>query len=236
MEYDLIVIGGGAAGMMAAGQAARRGKKVLLLERNRRLGEKLRITGGTRCNITNAEKDVRVLLSKYEEAEQALYSSFSEFGVKETFEFFESRGLPLKVEANNRAFPVTEKAPDVVKVLEEDMKKVGVRTILGAGVTRIDTKSGRITGVAVKDKMYTARNYILATGGMSHPETGSTGDGFGWLRGFGHTVESPTPTIVPLKVREGWVKKLSGAKAEGAKITFSLPSGKKISRSGSILF
>ena len=236
MEYDVIVIGGGAAGMMAAGQAARRGKKVLLLERNRRLGEKLRITGGTRCNITNAEKDVRVLLSKYGEAEQALYSSFAEFGVKETFEFFESRGLPLKVEANNRAFPVTEKAPDVVKVLEEDMKKVGVRTVLGAGVTRIDTNSGRITGVAVKDKMYTARNYILATGGMSHPETGSTGDGFGWLRGFGHTVEAPTPTIVPLKVREGWVKKLSGAKAEGAKITFSLPSGKKISRSGSILF
>src|SRR5665213_2545551 len=100
---EVIVIGGGAAGMMAAGRAAERGKKVLLLERNKRLGEKLRISGGGRCNIANAESDEKKLLALYGNAAQFLYSAFSQFGMKETFTFFESRGLPLKVEANNRA-------------------------------------------------------------------------------------------------------------------------------------
>jgi len=108
--YDVIVIGGGASGMMAAGVAGARGKRVLLIEKNKRLGEKLRITGGGRCNITNDERNIHTLLSNYKEAKDFLYSPFSVFGVKETFEFFESRGLPLKIEARKRVFPKSDSA------------------------------------------------------------------------------------------------------------------------------
>ena len=112
--------------MMAAGRAAERGARVLLLEKNKRLGEKLRISGGGRCNITNAEEDERILLKAYGKAEQFLYSLFAQFGVKDTFAFFESRGLPLSVQARKRAFPRSEKAADVVRVLESYIKKGGV--------------------------------------------------------------------------------------------------------------
>ena len=116
--YDLIVIGGGASGLMAAGRAAELGSRVLLLEKNKVLGRKLSISGGGRCNCTNAQWDTRELLKRYGSSEQFLYSLFSQFGVKETFSFFESRGLPLVVEDRNRAFPHTHKAADVVSVLE----------------------------------------------------------------------------------------------------------------------
>ena len=121
--FDVIVIGGGASGMMAAGVAGSRGKKVLIIEKNKSLGDKLKITGGGRCNITNAEYDLRALLKNYGDAEDFLYSPFSQFGIKETFDFFESRGLPLVVQARKRAFPQTEKALDVFKTLEKDLKK-----------------------------------------------------------------------------------------------------------------
>lgn len=234
-KYDTIVIGGGAAGMMAAGVAAERGKRVLLLERNARLGEKLRISGGGRCNITNAEPDERKLLAKYGSGEKFLHSAFSQYGMRDTFSFFESRGLPLKVEANNRAFPQTEKAADVVRVLEHYLKEGGVDARTSARVENIEAKSGRIEKIVAKGKTYTADSYILATGGLSHPETGSTGDGFSWLRSLGHAIENPTPTIVPLKVKESWVKKLSGISAE-AKLTFFVNGKKKFSKSGPLLF
>ena len=122
IKYDVIVVGGGASGLMAAGRAAERGLRVLLLEKNRKLGEKLRISGGGRCNITNAELDPHILLKAYGKAEQFFYSLFAQFGVKETFSFFEKKGLPLVVQARKRAFPKTEKAEDVVKVMEKYVK------------------------------------------------------------------------------------------------------------------
>jgi len=125
-EYDVIVVGGGASGLMAAGRAAEMGKRVLLLEKNKKLGEKLGISGGGRCNITNAEDDVRVFAAMYGKAEQFLYSLFAQFGVKDTFTFFESRGLPLVVQARKRAFPASEKASDVIKVLEKYVREGGV--------------------------------------------------------------------------------------------------------------
>lgn len=234
-KYDVIVIGGGAAGMMAAGVAAERGKRVLLLERNARLGEKLRISGGGRCNITNAEPDEQKLLTKYGSGGKFLHSAFSQFGMRDTFSFFESRGLPLKVEANNRAFPKTEKAIDVVRGLEQYLKEGEVEVRTSTRVENIESKDGRIEKIIVKGKAYTANSYILATGGLSHPETGSTGNGFSWLRSLGHMIESPTPTIVPLKVKESWVKQLSGVSTE-AKLTFFVNGKKKFSESGPMLF
>jgi len=234
--YDVIVIGGGAAGMMAAGRAGARGKKVLLIERNKRLGEKLRISGGGRCNILNAEADEHALLAQYGKAEPFLHSAFSQFGMEDAYKFFESRDLPLKVEANKRAFPQSDDAYHVVRLLEKYMQDGKVEVRKGLGVARIDGAEGKITKVLAGSEVFTAHSYILATGGRSHPETGSTGDGFGWLRALEHTVEEPTPTIVPLKVREGWAKKLSGATAKDVKITFFVNGKKGFSKTGNVLF
>lgn len=234
--HDIIVIGGGAAGLMAAGRAAEQGKKVLLIERNKRLGEKLRISGGGRCNITNAEPDEKILVAKYGTAEQQLYSAFSQFGVEDTFTFFRERGLPLVIEENDRAFPRTKKATDVVHTLEQYLANGKVELVTGKGVERIVMKNGNVEKVVVGGKDYRATSYILATGGLSHPETGSTGDGFGWLASLGHTVAPPTPTIVPLKTKETWVKHLAGKSAPDVKITFYAGNAKRFARTGTILF
>jgi predicted Rossmann fold flavoprotein len=234
--YDVIVIGGGAAGMMAAGRAAEHGKRVLLLERNKRLGEKLRISGGGRCNITNAEPDEKKLLAAYGKAEQPLHSAFAQFGVEETFSFFRARGLPLVIEANDRVFPKTKKAADVVRVLETYLEEGKVEIKTGARIEAVVTKGGRIEHLVAGGKEYRANAYILATGGLSHAETGSTGDGFAWLTDAGHTIEPPTPTIVPLATKETWVKHLAGKSVPDAKITFYAGDAKRFSRTGSILF
>lgn len=235
-QYDVLVIGGGASGMMAAGRAAEMGKRVLLLEKNERLGEKLAITGGGRCNITNAEEDQRIFLSKYGKADKFLYSAFSQFGMRDTFSFFESKGLPLKVEAYKRTFPATERATDVVLALKRYLDKGRVEVRTGVIVTQIVTKDGRVEKVYTDTGAFSARSYILATGGVSHPETGSTGDGFKWLMNLGHIVEKPSPTLVPLKVKEGWVKKLLGISIPMMKITFYSHGEKKFSRTGPLLF
>lgn len=238
-NFDVIVVGGGASGMMAAGAAAALGKKVLLLEKNRELGKKLKITGGGRCNVTNAEEDVRVLLKKYGEAEQFLYSSFSQFGVKETFDFFEKRSLPLVVQARKRAFPHTEKALDVFKVLEKYIKAGEVVIKTNSPVRKISKIGNKVTGMQTSGdtkETYTANSYILATGGNSHPETGSTGDGFKWLTDLGHKVKPPTPTIVPIAVEDEWVKSLPGISIPNMKITFYMDDIKKFKKVGKILF
>ncbi|MES2014691.1 MAG: NAD(P)/FAD-dependent oxidoreductase [Patescibacteria group bacterium] len=220
VHYDLIVVGGGASGLMAAGRAAERGKKVLLLEKNRQVGQKLKISGGGRCNITNAEFDPRILLQAYGKAEQFLYSLFSQFGVKETFSFFESHGLPLVVQERKRAFPKTEKAEDVLKVFQQYLRDGNVAVHTASPVAQIHFGKGKITGVSSGKEMYSATDYIFSTGGVSHPETGSTGDGLEWLRALGHKVVKPTPTIVPLKVSDVWSKALAGVSISLMKITF----------------
>ena len=208
---------------------------MLLLEKNKRVGEKLRISGGGRCNITNAEFDERLLLKAYGKAEQFLYSSFAQFGVKDTFDFFEKLGVPLEVEAHKRAFPKTRRAADVVVALEKYVRKGGVEVRTGSPVTKIVHDDGRITAVHCGDKEYTAKNFIFATGGVSHPETGSTGDGFKWLKDLGHTVAAPTPTIVPLRIAELWVKRLAGIALPGIKITFFVDGKKAFAKSGKLL-
>ncbi len=235
-HYDVIVIGGGASGMMAAGHAAENGKRVLLLEKNVRLGEKLAITGGGRCNITNAEADVRIFLSKYGKMDKFLHSTFAQFGVSDTFSFFESRGLPLKVEAQKRVFPVNERAPDVVAILEKYLAETHVEVRTGITVRKIVGTHGRIVKVQTSVGDFSASSYILATGGASHPETGSTGDGFSWLAELGHATAKPTPTIVPLKVKEGWVKRLAGTSLPSMRISFSVHGTKKFSTVGTLLF
>ncbi len=234
--YDVIVVGGGASGMIAAGRAAERGLRVLLLEKNKRLGEKLRITGGTRCNILNKEEDEKILLKKYGKAEQALYSVFSQFGMQEAWVFFSKHNLPLVVENAKRVFPSSYKAEDVARTLEDYMKKNGVEVKTATPVTKIVSSKGLLEAVYSKQEKFIAKRYIFATGSVSHPETGSTGDGFNWLRSLGHNVADPTPTIVPLAVQEKWVKDLAGVSLDGMKITFFVDGKKEFNLVGRVLF
>jgi predicted Rossmann fold flavoprotein len=221
--------------MMAAGAAASAGKRVLLLEKNKRLGEKLRISGGGRCNILNAERDEKVLLKKYGKAEQYLYGTFAQFGMPEAYDFFTSRHLPLVVEANNRAFPHTHNAEDVVTVLEGYMRDGGVTVLTSSPVKKLFVGSDAIEGVSVGDVVYVASSYIVATGGVSHKETGSTGDGFAFLKAAGVAVKDPTPALVPLEVKEAWVKALSGTTLQNVKLTISVDGVKKLALKGNIL-
>lgn len=235
-KFDVIVIGGGASGMMCAGRAAERGKRVLLIEKNAALGEKLKISGGGRCNITNAEEDPHVLLPYYGTAEKFLYSPFSIFGVKQTFEFFTSRGLPLIVEAHKRAFPSTQKALDVFRVLEKYLESGHVEVMHSTSVRQIVSKNQHIEKVVTDRGEFFADSFVLSTGGISHPETGSTGDGFGFLRELGFAVETPTPTLVPIAVRERWVKALMGISIDQSRVTFFVDGKKKFALKGRILF
>ena len=235
-HYDVIVVGGGASGMMAAGTAAKNGKSVLLLEKNGSLGEKLKITGGGRCNITNYQLDDHALLEQFGEAKSALFSPFSQFSVKDTFTFFEKKKLPLDIQARKRVFPKTQRAYDVFSVMKEYIKKEGVKIELRSPVIKINIQGESISSVDTKKERYTATSYIIATGGVSYPETGSTGDGFQWLKKLGHTVHQPTPDIVPLRSNDKWVQRISGTKLSFMKITFFCDYRKEFSETGKLLF
>lgn len=237
--YDVIVIGGGASGMMAAGKAGERGLRVLLLEKNKELGKKLSITGGGRCNILNAEEDVRELLSHYGEAAKYLHSPFSAHGMKDSIEFFTKRGLPIVVQARKRAFPKTEKATDVTRVMERYVKDEGVEVKLKTKVRGFVVEDKKIVGVATNDGKYLAKSFVLATGGSSYQGTGSTGEGIEWLGELEHTVHEPNPNIVPLTVADRWVHDLSGTSLSFMKITFAVDRTKtegRFSKLGKILF
>jgi predicted Rossmann fold flavoprotein len=235
-QYDIAVVGGGPAGMMAAGRAAELGAKVILIEKNAKLGKKLLISGGGRCNITNAETDVKKMVAKYGRQGKALFGSFTRFGVEETMQFFEHKNLPLKVEAEKRAFPVSNKAEDVWKVLVNYMKEGKVEIVYDAAVKGILAEGNTITGIQLPKKIIVAKNYIIATGGKSRPETGSTGEGFGWMKNLGMDVDDSVPALVPVKINEDWVKKLSGLSFAEAKISVFQEGKKQATKTGKLLF
>lgn len=239
--WDVAVIGGGASGMMAAGYAAAQGARVVLIEKNPMLGKKLLITGGGRCNITNAEPEERVFLSKFKTrskaADQFLFSPFSRHGVSDSIAFFNDRGVATKVEARGRVFPVTDSAESVWQVLKKYMEEGGVTIISGIPVATIESEKNHITQLVLTNKQRIfARTYILATGGLSRPETGSTGDGFEWLRALGHSVAAPDPSLVPLTLKDDWAKRLAGVSLPN--ITLSvIEDGKKVHvQTGGLVF
>lgn len=235
--YDVAIIGGGPAGMMAAGRAAERGLKVILIEKNDSLGKKLLITGGGRCNVTNAEFDDRTLLAKFKENDKFLFSAFSQFSVKESLDFFNSRGMPTKIEAEKRVFPVSNSAQSVWDVLVEYMKKGNVTVLSNSPVTSFSKVGNKIESLTLKNKtVIQAHSFILATGGKSRPETGSTGEGFDWLKNLGHTIIEPDAALVPVKVADAWVKGISGLTLPEVKITLFQNETKQAMKKGKILF
>ncbi|MBP9850085.1 MAG: NAD(P)/FAD-dependent oxidoreductase [Candidatus Peribacteraceae bacterium] len=235
-NYDIAVIGGGPAGMMAAARAAELGATVILLEKNPGLGKKLLISGGGRCNILNAEFDTHTLVDRYGKKGKSLYSTFSQFDAQATWDFFESKGLKLKIEPEQRAFPVTDNAADVRNVLAASMAQGKVQVLTGVTVKGIEADDGLITKVIHDAGSLVAKNYILATGGKSHPETGSTGDGFVWMKKLGHTVIEQEAALVPITIRNPWIKDVAGISLKNAKLTVFQGTTKHESKTGKMLF
>ena len=235
--WDVIVIGGGPAGMMAAGKAAENGAKVILIEKNDTLGKKLLLTGGGRCNFTNSELDPRKFIEKYKDSGKFLFSAFSKWGVKETLEFFHERGIKTRVEEGLRVFPESDSAKTVLDALIGYMKESGVDILLNSQVTNLSCEEKVFTGVKLKNgNLIKGRSAIITTGGTSWPETGSTGDGYSWLRDVGHTISEPSPLLVPISIKDSWVKELAGTSLKNINISAFQNDKKIISVRGDILF
>lgn len=234
--YDVAVIGGGPAGMMAAGRAAELGAKVVLIEKNEGLGKKLLITGGGRCNVTNDTPDVRAFLGKLKGKGKFLFSTFAQHSVKDSLEFFNKRGMGTKVENEGRVFPVSDSARSVYDVLVKYMKDNKVDVVTAYPAKGFHARDGVIVGLNTEKETIVAKSYILATGGTSHPDTGSTGEGFRWLEKIGHTVIAPDAALVPVKISEKWVRDLAGVSNQNAKLTL-VENGKRTeSRTGRMVF
>lgn len=207
MQYDVIVVGAGAAGLLAAGTAANNGKNVALIERNERPARKVMITGKGRCNVTNYT-DVAGLIKAVPQGGKFLYSAFNRFTAEDTMRLIEELGVPLKVERGNRVFPVSDKSVDIVDALVRYAKNAKRIT---ARVSELYLKDGAVCGVKTEDgRTILADSVIIATGGLSYPTTGSTGDGYKLAEAVGHTLQPCYPSLVPLEVQEGWVTDLQG--------------------------
>ncbi|MDD2980397.1 MAG: NAD(P)/FAD-dependent oxidoreductase [Hespellia sp.] len=221
----VIVAGGGAAGMMAAIFAARNGHEVHLYEKNEKLGKKLFITGKGRCNLTNAS-DMEVLFQSVVTNSKFLYSSFYAFTNDQTIAFFESLGLKTKVERGNRVFPVSDHSSDVIGALSRELKRLDVSIHLNTAVRSVKEKEGSFFAIELEDKtLIKGDACIIATGGISYPSTGSTGDGYRFARELGHQVTKLMPSLVPMEVREWFIPQLQGLSLRN--VNASIYDGKK---------
>ena len=214
----IIVIGGGPAGMMAAVRAAENGAQVTLFEKNNRLGRKLSITGKGRCNLTNAT-DNQEIIKNIPGNGKFLHSALKNFTSDDTINFFESLGLETKIERGNRVFPVSDNAADVIDVLSRKLHNLKVNVKLNSTVENIITDDKKILGVEVNGRFFDAEAVILATGGLSYPATGSTGDGLKFAKNLGHYITDIFPALVPLEVEEDFVKDLQGLSLKNVRVT-----------------
>ncbi|MDE6455719.1 MAG: NAD(P)/FAD-dependent oxidoreductase, partial [Dysosmobacter sp.] len=233
MSRKIVVIGGGAAGMMAAVSAAERRASVTLLEPNERLGKKLNITGKGRCNLTN-NTGAGELMANIPRNGKFLYSSFSRFNAQDTMAFFENLGVPLKTERGNRVFPASDRAFDVSAALERRLKKLGVRVLRERAKT-LEIEDGAVRGVSGERGRYPAEAVILATGGVSYPATGSTGEGHRMAAEAGHTVTPLRGSLVPLR-DFGMGKSLQGLSLRNVGLTTFEDSKKIYTDFGELVF
>lgn len=234
-DFDGIVIGGGPAGMFAAIAAARQGSRVLLLERNDRLGKKLLITGKGRCNVTN-DCGAQEVLQNVPRNGRFLYSAMTAFPPEKTKAFFEERGCALKTERGNRVFPVTDRAASILDCLQNELRRLQV-TVKTSRVRHILAEEGHVTGVQTQDAVFQARWVILATGGVSYPTTGSTGDGYAMAARLGHTVVPAQGSLVPLEAGGADCQAMQGLSLRNVGVRLLDAKGKLLYRDfGELLF
>jgi hypothetical protein len=236
-KYDCIVIGGGPAGMMAAIRNGELKKKVLLLEKNKILGRKLLLTGDGRCNLSHLEKNNKDFSKKFGKQGDFLLSPFSIFGPKETFDFFERNGLSLHTEDSGRIFPRSNKSKDVLNVLVKLLEKNNVDILTGFEVKDFIVNNNKIEKIISNNgKEIIGKNYILTTGGKSYPITGSNGSGFIFAEKMGHKIISVRQALSPMKIKEEWVKELTGITMQNISVIFYCNKKKILKDRGSVLF
>ena len=235
MSKKIVVIGGGAAGMMAAISAAEKGAAVTLLEPNERLGKKLNITGKGRCNVTN-NCSMDELMANIPRNGRFLYSVFSRFSSQDTMAFFEALGVPLKTERGNRVFPQSDSAFDISDALKRRMNKLQVRWERDRAVSIVADEHG-VQRVHGEKRDYEAQAVILATGGVSYPGTGSTGDGYRMAQELGHTIVDPVGSLVPLESGDACSGKMKGLAQKNVELTVLNKKNKAVFREfGEMLF
>lgn len=216
-SYDCIIVGGGAAGMMAAITAAGLGKSTLLLEKMNRCGKKISITGKGRCNVTNncTSDD---FFANIPTNPRFLYSAYAGFSPQDCMDFFERLGVPLKTERGNRVFPVSDKAEDIVRALEQGCEDYGVNRIFSK-VTEMITEDGAVKGVKCGSRTYFAPSVLIATGGKSYPGTGSDGDGYRFAEELGHTITDIKPSLVPIESDDDYCREMMGLSLKNVVLT-----------------
>lgn len=233
---NVIVVGGGAAGMMAAVFAARNGQNVQLLEKNEKLGKKLFITGKGRCNITNAA-DIEDLFTAVTSNPKFLYSGFYSFTNQQVIDFFEELGVKTKIERGERVFPVSDHSSDVIAAFSRELKLLGVSVSLHTEVRELLCEQDKVCGVLLTNgKKMKADAVIVATGGISYPSTGSTGDGYRFAKETGHRVTELLPSLVPMEVRQWYAKELQGLSLRNIEIRITDGKKKLYEEFGEMLF
>ena len=233
---NVIVVGGGAAGMMAAVFAARNGQNVQLLEKNEKLGKKLFITGKGRCNITNAA-DIEDLFTAVISNPKFLYSGFYSFTNQQVIDFFEELGVKTKIERGERVFPVSDHSSDVIAAFLRELKLLGVSVSLHTEVRELLCEQDKVCGVLLTNgKKMKADAVIVATGGISYPSTGSTGDGYRFAKETGHRVTELLPSLVPMEVRQWYAKELQGLSLRNIEIRITDGKKKLYEEFGEMLF
>jgi predicted Rossmann fold flavoprotein len=232
--WDLVIVGAGAAGLLAAIRAAECGRRVLLLEKNRKPGVKILMSGGTRCNITHAT-DNRGIVAAYGNPGKFLHSALACLSVQDTIALFEAEGVATKIEDTGKIFPVSNKAVDVLNALLQRLQRSGATLALSEPLSEL-RKTGDGFEVATPQRVLHASKIILTTGGKSYPGSGTTGDGYAIAAQFGHTIIPPRPALVPVRVDVPWVGELRGITL--ADVTVKVLAGTSVlaSRRGSLLF
>ncbi len=234
-RLDTIVIGGGAAGMMAALQAAWAGAQVVLLEKNEKLGKKIYITGKGRCNVTNA-CDLEDFFKQVPRNSKFLNAAVRQFGYEDVTSLLDMLGTPTKIERGNRVFPQSDKASDVTRAFARGMKDAGVQVELNTGVKAVLKEEGGFAVALERGGVLHAKTVIVATGGLSYPSTGSTGDGYAFAKENGHTIAPLCGSLVGLTMDEKWPKLLMGLSLKNVRVTAQMGKKKIYDELGEMLF